>query len=149
MGEPIAIPEPTGVLAERWSFDRVARLAAMFGPAAIVASVSIGAGETIIVVQAGSWGGYDLLWLVLASALVKGICVTYLLGRYTAVSGEPIVERLTNAPGPRGWLPLTIIILELAAAGPLWAAIAKPSGDLMYYLMSRAVMSVDVHREAS
>ena len=137
--EPISIPEPTGVLAEPWSLGRLGRLAALFGPAAIVASVSIGAGETIIVVQAGSWGGYDLLWLVLASVLVKGICVTYLLGRYTAVSGEPLGQRLMHMPGPRGWLLLAIIVLELAAAGPLWAAIAKPSGDLMYYLLGRAV----------
>ena len=59
-----------------------------FGPAAIVASVSIGAGETIVVVRAGAWARYGRLWLVLLSCVVKGIFVTYLLGRYTAVSGS-------------------------------------------------------------
>lgn len=137
--QPIEIPEPSGVLAEPWSLGKIGRLAALFGPAAIVASVSIGAGETIVVVQAGSWGGYSLLWLVLASVLVKGICVTYLLGRYTAVSGEAIGRRLVDFPGPRGWLLISIIVLELAAAGPLWAAIAKPSGDLMYFLLHRTM----------
>jgi Mn2+/Fe2+ NRAMP family transporter len=136
---PITIPEPSGVLAEPWSLGRVGRLIALFGPAAIVASVSIGAGETIIVVKAGSWARYDLLWLVLAGTLVKGICVTYLLGRYTAVSGEMIGPRLARFPGPRGWLLVAIIVLELAAAGPLWAAVARPSGDLMYFLLDRAV----------
>ena len=135
---PIEIPEPSGVLAEPWSAGKLWRLAALFGPAAIVASVSIGAGETIIVVKTGSWAGYNLLWLVLASALVKGVCVTYLLGRYSAVSGEMIGHRLVRLPGPRGWLLIAIIALELAAAGPLWAAIARPSGDLLYYLLDRA-----------
>jgi Mn2+/Fe2+ NRAMP family transporter len=138
--ERIEIPEPAGVLAEPWSAGKLWRLLALFGPAAIVASVSIGAGETIIVVKTGSWAGYNLLWLVLASALVKGICVTYLLGRYSAVSGEMIGHRLVRLPGPRGWLLVAIIGLELAAAGPLWAAIARPSGDLLYYLMDRAAL---------
>jgi Mn2+/Fe2+ NRAMP family transporter len=147
--EPITIPEPTGVLAEPWSLRKVSRLAALFGPAAIVASVSIGAGETIVVVQAGSWAGYDLLWLVLASVLVKGICVTYLLGRYTAVSGEPIGQRLLRVPGPRGWLLVAIVVLELSAAGPLWAAIAKPSGDLIYFLIQAMLFGGDVSSTVS
>jgi Mn2+/Fe2+ NRAMP family transporter len=137
---PVAIPEPSGVLAEPWSLGKVWRLAVLFGPAAIVASVSIGAGETIVVVRAGSWAGYDLLWLIVASTLVKGVCATYLLGRYTAVSGEMIGARLVRLPGPRGWLLLAIVGLELAAAGPLWAAIARPCGDLMYFLLERAVV---------
>jgi len=132
---PVSIPEPTGVLAERWSIGKLWRLAALFGPAAIVASVAIGAGETIVVVQAGAWAGYGLLWLVLASVLTKGVCVTYLLGRYTAVSGESIGQRLVRVPGPRGWLLGAIFVLELAAAGPLWAAIARPCGDLMFFLL--------------
>ena len=136
--DPVTIPEPTGVLAERWSLGKLLRLAALFGPAAILASVSIGAGETIVVVQAGSWAGYDLLWLVLLSVLTKGFCVTYLLGRYTAVSGEAIGQRLVRLPGPRGWLLLAIIALELGAAGPLWAAIARPSGELIHYLLVEA-----------
>ena len=139
--EPVTIPEPSGVLAERWSLGKLRRLAALFGPAAIVASVSIGAGETIVVVKAGSWAQYNLLWIVLASTLVKGICVTYLLGRYPAMSGEMIGARLARLPGPRGWLLLAIIVLELAAAGPLWAAIARPSGDLIYHVLDLAARS--------
>jgi Mn2+/Fe2+ NRAMP family transporter len=146
--QTVAIPEPSGVLAEPWSVGKLWRLAVLFGPAAIVASVSIGAGETIIVVKAGSWAGYDLLWLIVASTLVKGVCVTYLLGRYTAVSGERIGERLVRLPGPRGWLLLAIIGLELTAAGPLWAAIARPSGDLMYFLLERAALLTGLSQTA-
>ena len=109
---------------------------AVFGPAAIVASVAIGAGETIIVVRAGSWAGYDLLWLLLLGVAVKGICVTYLLGRYTAVSGEHLGPRLVHFPGPRGWLLLAIIAMDLIAAGPLFAAIARPCGNLIHHLLA-------------
>lgn len=143
---PITIPEPAGALAEPWvcgvsSLGKLFRLCALFGPAAILASVSIGAGETIVVVQAGAWAGYQLLWLVVASALTKGVCLTYLLGRYTAVSGEAIGRRLVRLPGPRGWLLLAIIFLELAAAGPLWAAIARPSGELIHYVLQQACLA--------
>ncbi|MEM8945657.1 MAG: Nramp family divalent metal transporter [Planctomycetota bacterium] len=130
------VPEPyQGVFAEPWSLRKLGRVAAVFGPAAIVASVAIGAGETIVVVRAGAWAGYGLLWLVLLSVLVKGVFVTYLLGRYTAVSGEPISHRLARLPGPRGWLLVVLILLEMAAAGPLWAAIARPCGDLLHFLL--------------
>jgi Mn2+/Fe2+ NRAMP family transporter len=129
-------PEPRGVLTEPWSPRKLVRMLSLFGPAAIVASVAIGAGETIVVVRGGSWFAYELLWLVLLSTIVKGVFVTYLLGRYTAVSGEPIGQRLARAPGPRGWILLTLIVLEMAAAGPLWAAVARPCGDLLCYLIA-------------
>jgi len=132
----IVPPEPRGVLTEPWSPRKLGRLLALFGPAAIVASVAIGAGETIIVVRGGSWFAYDLLWLVLLSSIVKGVFVTYLLGRYTAVSGEPLGQRLARVPGPRGWLLLALILLEMAAAGPLWAAVARPCGDLLFHIFS-------------
>ncbi len=86
----LRVPPPGGVFAEPWSAKKVIGLLAVFGPAAIVASVSIGAGETIVVVRAGAWARYGLLRLVLLSCVVKGVFVTYLLGRYTAVSSEAI-----------------------------------------------------------
>ena len=100
----VDIPEAKGVFAQPWSLKKAIGLLAVFGPAAIVASVSIGAGETIVVVRMGAWAGYGLLWLVLLSCVVKGVFVTYLVGRYTAISGEYIGHRLVRLPGPRGWL---------------------------------------------
>jgi len=130
--EPPPLCEP---LEQAWSLGKVRAIVHLFGPAAIVASVAIGAGETIVVVRCGAWAGYDLQWLVLVSVVVKGVFVTYLLGRYTAVSGEPIGQRLARLPGPRGWLPLSIVALEMLAAGPLFAAVAKPCGELLRFLM--------------
>ena len=88
--DKVEIPEPAGADAQPWSLNKLYGLLAVFGPAAIVASVAIGAGETIVVVRAGAWAGYGLLWMVLLSCLVKGVFFTYLIGRYTAVSGESI-----------------------------------------------------------
>jgi len=131
----VTIPKPTGVFAGPWSVRKLVSLMAVFGPAAIVASMAIGAGETIVVVRAGSWAGYDLLWLVLLSCIVKAVFLIYLLGRYTAVSGEHIGHRLVRLPGPRGWFLLTIVGLEMLIAPLVWAAIAKPCGDLFHFLL--------------
>jgi len=131
----VTVPPPGGALAEPWSLRKLAGLMAVFGPAAIVASMAIGAGETIVVVRAGSWAGYHLLWLVLLGCIVKGVFLTYLLGRYTAVSGEHIGSRLVRLPGPRGWFLITIVALELLIAPLVWAAISKPCGVLLHYLL--------------
>jgi len=62
--DKIEIPRSTGVFDERWSLKKILGILAIFGPAAIVASLGIGAGETIVVVRSGAWAGYNLLWLV-------------------------------------------------------------------------------------
>lgn len=110
------------------------KLLQCFGPAAVAASVSIGAGETILVVRAGAWSGYQLLWLLALSCFVKGALLTYLLGRYTVISGEPMAQRLSLLPGPRGWFLWTVLVLELVTAPLYWTAIAKPCGVLLAYL---------------
>lgn len=135
----ITIPEPTGLLAQPWSPKKLLGMFTVFGPAAIVASLGIGAGETIVVFRAGSWARYDLLWVVLLACLVKGVFLTYLLGRYTAVSGEYIGHRLVKLPGPRGWLLILLIVIELALAPLVWAAIAKPCGVLFCFLLQNAL----------
>jgi Mn2+/Fe2+ NRAMP family transporter len=140
MTNPITPPPLKGPLAQPWSFGKLAGMLRMFGPAAVIASVAIGAGETIIVVRAGAWMGYGILWLILLAVLVKGVAVTYFLGRYTAISGETVGNRLVKLPGPRGWLLITFLALELGAAPLLWGAIARPSGELIGYLMYGSAM---------
>lgn len=101
-----------------------------FGPGAILASATIGAGETILAVRAGAWGGYDLLWLVLLACFTKSFVLLYLLGRYAALTGDAVPQRLLELPGPRGWPLWFVLVADLLPAGPVFAAIAAPCGWL-------------------
>tara|TARA_R110002095_G_scaffold204266_2_gene186858 strand:- start:2745 stop:4223 length:1479 start_codon:yes stop_codon:yes gene_type:complete len=132
---PIEIPPLTGIYAEPFSFSKLFRMMSFFGPAAIVASISLGAGETIMVTGLGAWSEYGLLWLLLLSVVVKGIFVTYLTGRYTAVTGQRIGHRLVMLPGPRGWLLLGVVIAEVGLVSMGLTAVAKPCGNLITFLL--------------
>jgi Mn2+/Fe2+ NRAMP family transporter len=103
----------------------------VFGPGAILASATIGAGETILAVRAGAWGGYDLLWLVLVASFTKSFVLLYLLGRYAALTGDSVAGRLMELPGPRGWLLVFVLLADLLPAGAVFAAIAAPCGVLI------------------
>ena len=129
--KPIEIPPLTGIYAEPFSPSKLLRMMRFFGPAAVVASLGLGVGETIMVTGLGAWSGYGLFWLLILSVVVKGIFVTYLVGRYTAVTGQRIGHRLVMLPGPRGWLLLAVIIAELGLIGMGLTAVAKPCGNLI------------------
>lgn len=139
--ETISIPEPAGVYTEPWSWKKFKRMLGFFGPAAMVASIAVGAGETILVTGVGAWAEYGLLWLILLSVLVKGITVTYLLGRFTAVSGQPFGRVMAKLPGPRGWFILTLLTIELLALSLALTAVAKPCGNLVVYILSDSVLA--------
>ena len=132
--QPIDIPPLTGIYAEPFSLGKLLNMTRFFGPAAVVASLGLGVGETIMVTGLGAWSEYGLLWLLILSVLVKGIFVTYLIGRYTALTGQRIGHRLVMLPGPRGWLLLTILVTELGLIGMGLTAVAKPCGNLITVL---------------
>lgn len=131
----VEIPPLTGVHAEPFSLGKMVRQMKFFGPAAVVASLSLGAGETIMATGLGSWSEYNLLWLLLLSVLVRGVFVTYLIGRYTAITGQGIGYRLVMLPGPRGWLLLAILTAEVGLLSMGLTTIAKPCGNLITYLL--------------
>ena len=130
----IEIPPLEGIYTEPASVSKLWRFSRFFGPAAVIASLSIGAGETIMVTGLGAWSEYGLLWLLLLSVLVKGVFVTYLVGRYTAVTGQPIAQRLVLLPGPRGWLLLAIVVTEVGLISMGLTVVAKPCGNLLTFL---------------
>src|SRR5438045_5293662 len=104
------IPPPEGLCAEPFSLGKVWRLAGSFGPAAVVASLSLGAGETIMVCGLGSWSGFGLLWMLVLSVVIRAGFVMYLVGRYTAVTGQSFAHRVAALPGPRGWLLMLFVV---------------------------------------
>lgn len=139
------LPPPPETLTTPWGPRKVLLLLACFGPAAIASSVSVGAGETIVVAGTGAWAEYRLLWLILLAVIVKGVVVTYLIGRYTALTGEPFGARLLRLPGPRGWALLAILLIELSVAGPVYAVIARPCGNLIEFALRPYLPAVVDH----
>jgi Mn2+/Fe2+ NRAMP family transporter len=101
----ISYPEVTDALKSRniWTMLK------FFGPGAIIASLTIGAGETLFASRGGAIFGYTLMWAFLISAIMKGVQV-YTGMRYITLTGEHPMERWANFPGPRALFPLIIAV---------------------------------------
>ena len=112
-----------------------------FGPGAVLASATIGAGETILAVRAGAWGGYDLLWLVLIASFTKSFLLLYLLGRYSALTGESIW---------RGFVRLNPVfafaLWILMALSFLWFGAFASAGQARSLLLALALAALEVYR---
>lgn len=131
---PLVIGPPQGLAAQSFSPRKLLSALRYFGPAAVVTSLSIGAGETILVTGLGAWAGYGLLWLLILSVACKGWGVTYLVGRYTSITGRTLGEQFLLLPGPRGWLLVAVLVAELLAMATGLTAVAKPCGNLLGHL---------------
>jgi hypothetical protein len=83
-----------------------------FGPGAVVASVTIGSGETIFPSRGGSIFGYSLLWIILLVAVLKWN-LTYSCMRHMILSGAHPLERWNCIPGPKGWIHLFVLIIAI------------------------------------
>ena len=130
-GSPL--PEPP-VLARRplsWL--------AIFGPGAIVASLTIGTGELVFSARAGSLFGFDVLWLFLLTCILKW-ALLYGAARHMVLSGVHPVTRYASLPGPRAWLPLVLLLLA-AAAFPIWVGFV---GGVLGTLLE-ARLGLDAH----
>ncbi len=90
----------------------------VFGPGAVIASLTIGSGELIFSSRAGALFGYRLLWFFLLVLFAKWVLV-YATARQMVLTGGHPFQRWMDLPGPRGWLPLVFFLLALAAF-PVW-----------------------------
>ncbi len=133
----VEYPEPPSIMREPLSARKVLGLARYFGPAAIVASMSLGAGETVLSARSGAWARYDLLWLILLATLVKQIILQYGVGRYTVITGEDMGVAFTRVPGPRGWFNFLILAVEVFTCAFFASAIAGSLGGLAATLAGR------------
>jgi Mn2+/Fe2+ NRAMP family transporter len=91
-----------------------------FSAGAIMASVTIGSGETLFASRSGAVFGYSLLWCFVGGALMKGIQV-YVGGRHMVLTGVHPMTHWGQMPGPRNWVPIVIGVLSLASF-PFWLA---------------------------
>lgn len=111
----------------------VGRMLRLFGPGAIIASVTVGTGETIFSPRLGAIFGYQVLWVILAAVIFKGLLV-YTGGRHLVLTGEHPMQAWARLPGPRGWLPILIGTVAIVSF-PLWvAALADAVSSLCVWI---------------
>lgn len=110
--EEIRIPEPPENLRGRMSLGTAL---AFFGPGAIIASLTIGSGETVFASRVGAVFGYAVLWTAFITLIAKGALI-YAANHYITVTGEHPMSRFARIfPGPRGWFPILIGVLAIAS----------------------------------
>ena len=93
---------------------------ALFGPGAIMASLTIGSGELIFSSRGGAIFGYRLLWSFSLVLILKWALV-FATARHMILSGAHPLQRWMDLPGPRGWLPIVFLLLGLACF-PIWVS---------------------------
>lgn len=129
MNEPCRYPPLDDSLKKKG----VLSVFAFFGPGAIIASVTIGSGETVFASRGGAIFGYALMWCFLAGGLMKFVQV-YTAARYFTLTGEHPVERWAYLPGPRGWVVWILAVLTILCF-PLWlSGLPKMLGSLAVWI---------------
>ena len=88
---PSSVPTPRGL----WEWLTV------FGPGAVIASLTIGTGELIFSTRAGALFGYRVLFLFVVICLLKWALVLA-SARHMVLTGIHPYQRMTDLPGPRG-----------------------------------------------
>ena len=113
--ETIEYPPLSIELSGSW-----ARLLRVFGPGAIIASVTVGTGETIFAPRVGAVFGYAMLWVALAAVVFKAVQV-YAGARYIVLTGEHPLRAWSRIPGPRAWVTKLLGVVSIIAF-PMWMA---------------------------
>jgi hypothetical protein len=89
-----------------------------FGPGAIMASLTIGSGETFFAARGGAVFGYVIMWSFVLGCFFKWVqCFTAM--RYLTLTGEHPIDRWAHFPGPKGWFPLLLGALSIMCF-PFW-----------------------------
>ena len=115
------------------SQPRFSTLFKYFGPGAIIASITIGSGETVFASRSGAVFGYSLLWLFLAAAIAKGLQI-YCGSRYITLTGEHPLRSWNRLPLLRGWFPWMIAGISILCF-PLWLGGLPPMlGQLVNWI---------------
>ena len=104
-----------------------------FGPGAIMASLTIGSGETFFASRGGAVFSYYIIWAFFLGCLFKW-AQCYSAMRYLTLTGDHPINAWAHFPGPRGWFPFLIAVLSILCF-PFWLAFL-PSllGDLCNWM---------------
>src|SRR5688572_22856075 len=91
---------------------------AVFGPGAIMASLTIGTGELIFSTRGGVLFGYDILFYFVLICVMKWALV-FGMSRHMVLTGVHPFQRMVDLPGPRGWFPIMLFLMA-AVCVPIW-----------------------------
>jgi len=94
------------------------RWLSVFGPGAIIASLTIGVGELVFSTRGGALFGYRLLGYFAVVLLMKWVLV-FASARHMVLTGAHPFQRWMALPGPRGWLPWVFLLLAVPCF-PIW-----------------------------
>jgi Mn2+/Fe2+ NRAMP family transporter len=85
-----------------------------FGPGAIIACMTIGAGDIVLAPRIGAWAVplYSALWIITFAMITKGL-TAYLATRYSLLSGEHIMSLFARVR-PRGWINIVSLLIGFA-----------------------------------
>lgn len=90
----------------------------VFGPGAIMASLTIGTGELIFSTRGGALFGFHILFVFALTSLLKWSLVIS-TSRHMILTGVHPYERMLELPGPRGWFPIMLLLISIVAM-PIW-----------------------------
>ncbi len=106
----------------------------LVGPAFVWSAEYIGTGEVLLATRAGAVLGTAILW-----AVVLGILLKYWIGmagaRYTACTGEGMVDLFARVPGPRNWAVWVVLVVQLFAGALSIGAVATAAGAFLNRLV--------------
>ena len=135
-GETLRYPAPPEEYSRGWL-----SLVKVFGPGAVVASVTVGTGETIFAPRIGAIFGYTMLWTVLAAVIVKAILV-YTGGRHLVLTGEHPVQAWRRLPVVGRFVP-ELLGLVIGISFPFWiAALSGAVGSLCVWITGAGSVKV-------
>lgn len=108
---------------------------AFFGPGAVIASVTVGSGETVFASRGGAVFGYALLWCFVAGAVLKGVQV-YSGARFMVLTGKHPLESWASLPGPKGWFVWLLAFMTIIWM-PFWLGGGLPRmlGDFSNWIV--------------
>lgn len=128
----LALPRaPEGLMGRRPSASSILKF---FGPGAVIASLTIGSGESILASREGAVFGYAVLWCLVAAVIAKA-AIVYASNRYIVLTGEHPMTRFARVfPGPRGWFAALLAVICFLSF-PGWASgVARALGDYLSLL---------------
>ena len=132
LSEPTEPGSESPALARLFSRNPAAWLS-VFGPGAVIASLTIGVGELVFSSRGGALFGYRLLWCFFLVLLCKWVLVLT-SARHMVLTGVHPFQRWMDLPGPRGWFPL-VLFLMAAVCFPIWVCFhAGTLGTLLSWL---------------